>query len=136
MFEMTEGINHIRSRVFIVPGILILYDTKNIQVLCGIFWHLIFLHFLYRFWHGNRFRHNSILHNFGKSIVTNDKHILNAEQQKSFTKCQNRSIEPKHDRLQFCQACGLVKLLFDTPIYGSFLRLIHQAKFWLRCMTN
>lgn len=45
MFEMTEGINHIRSRVFLVPGILVLLDTKNIQVLCWVFWHLIFLYF-------------------------------------------------------------------------------------------
>lgn len=33
VFEMTEGINHGRSRVFLVPGILVLYDAKNIQVL-------------------------------------------------------------------------------------------------------
>lgn len=68
MSEMMEEINHIRSRVFIVPGILVLYDTKNIQVLYWVFWYLVFLNFLLiRLWHGNRFEDvNSILHDFRK----------------------------------------------------------------------
>ena len=49
MFEMAEGLHtaHIRPTVFIVLGILVLYDTKNIQVLCWTFWHLIFLNLSY-----------------------------------------------------------------------------------------
>lgn len=37
MFEMTEGINHIRSRVFIVPGILVLNETKMYKYCAGYF---------------------------------------------------------------------------------------------------
>lgn len=45
-FEMTEGVHHGRSGEFLVLGILVLYDAKNIQVLCWVFWHLILLNSL------------------------------------------------------------------------------------------
>lgn len=44
--EMTEGIHHGWSREFLVLAILVLYDAKNIQVLCWVFWHLILLNSL------------------------------------------------------------------------------------------
>lgn len=46
VFEMTEGIHRGRSREVLVPAILVLYDAKNIQVLCWVFWHLLLLNFL------------------------------------------------------------------------------------------
>lgn len=50
-----------------------------------------------------------------RSIGTNNKHILNADQQKSFAKCPNVLIIAQLQRLQFCQACGLVKLFQYSP---------------------
>lgn len=47
LFGMTGGIDHMRSGVFTVAGILVLCDTKNIQVLCWTFGHLIFLNLPY-----------------------------------------------------------------------------------------
>lgn len=125
------------SRVFIAPGILALYDTKNKKILCQAFWHLGFLNFLLiRFWHGTIFKDiTQYCMISGKVDWYSDKHILNAEHQKLFAKCPNTLIITQTQRLQFCQACGLVKLLFNTPVEAS-LHLFTKPMCWLMCTTN
>ena len=56
VFEITGGIHHGWSREFLVPAILVLYDAKNIHVLCWVFGHLILLNYrLIIFWHRSTF---------------------------------------------------------------------------------